>query len=74
MGSWNDLLGPLIYMPTDLKQTTLTVGLALFQTQYAGRWTIMMAGALVSIAPIIVLFLIAQRQFIEGIALSGVKR
>lgn len=74
MGSWNDLLGPLIYMPTDLKQTTLTVGLALFQTQYAGRWTIMMAGALVSIAPIILLFLIAQRQFIEGIALSGVKR
>lgn len=74
MGSWNDLLGPLIYMPTDLEQTTLTVGLALFQTQYAGRWTVMMAGALVSIAPIVLLFLVAQRQFIEGIALSGVKR
>ena len=74
MASWNDLLSPLIYMPTDLEKTTLTVGLSLFQTQYSGRWTVMMAGALVSIAPIVLLFLIAQRQFIEGIALSGVKR
>ena len=74
LGSWNDLLRPLIYLPADLKQTTLTVGLALFQTQYAGKWTIMMAGALVSIAPILLIFFIAQRQFIEGIALSGVKR
>jgi ABC-type glycerol-3-phosphate transport system permease component len=74
MASWNDLLGPLIYLPTDLSQTTITVGLALFQTQYAGRWTIMMAGALVSIAPVLALFMVAQRQFIEGIALSGVKR
>jgi ABC-type glycerol-3-phosphate transport system permease component len=74
MSSWNDLLGPLIYLPTDLNQTTITVGLALFQTQYSGRWTIMMAGALVSIAPVVALFAFAQRQFIEGIALSGVKR
>ncbi|MFN8569651.1 MAG: carbohydrate ABC transporter permease, partial [Kouleothrix sp.] len=74
LGAWNDLLGPLIYLPADLNKTTLTVGLALFQTQYAGHWTVMMAGALVSIAPMILLFLVAQRQFIEGIALSGVKR
>ncbi|KAB8142983.1 carbohydrate ABC transporter permease [Chloroflexia bacterium SDU3-3] len=74
LGSWNDLLGPLIYLPANLEKTTLTVGLSLFQTQYAGRWTVMMAGALVSIAPVMLLFFIAQRQFIEGIALSGVKR
>jgi multiple sugar transport system permease protein len=74
LGSWNDLLGPLIYLPADLERTTITVGLALFQTQYAGRWTVMMAGALVSIAPVMLLFFVAQRQFIEGIALSGVKR
>jgi multiple sugar transport system permease protein len=74
LASWNDLLGPLIYLPTDLEKTTLTVGLSLFQTQYAGRWTVMMAGALVSITPVMLLFFIAQRQFIEGIALSGVKR
>lgn len=74
MGAWNDLLGPLIYLPADLERTTLTVGLSLFQTQYSGRWTVMMAGALVSVLPVILLFLVAQRQFIEGIALSGVKR
>lgn len=71
--SWNDLLGPLIYLPTDLDQTTLTVGLALFQGQYGGKWTLMMAGSLVSIAPIIIIFFLAQRQFIEGIAFSGIK-
>lgn len=71
--SWNNLLTPLIYLPSDLTQTTLPVGLALFQQQYGGRWTIMMAGALVSIAPIILVFFFAQRQFIEGIALSGGK-
>ncbi len=71
--SWNNLLTPLIYLPSDLMQTTLPVGLALFQQQYGGRWTIMMAGALVSIAPIILVFFFAQRQFIEGIALSGGK-
>jgi ABC-type glycerol-3-phosphate transport system permease component len=71
--SWNDLLAPLIYLPTDLDQTTITVGLALFQTQYGGKWTLMMAGSLVSIAPIITLFFLAQRQFIAGIALSGIK-
>jgi len=72
--SWNDLLHPLIFLPADLDQTTLTVGLSLFQTQYAGRWTVMMAGALVSIAPILLVFAVAQRYFIEGIALSGVNR
>ena len=71
--SWNDLFGPLIYLPSDLEKTTLPVGLALFQAQYSGRWTVMMAGVLVSIAPIITVFFFAQRQFIEGIALSGVK-
>jgi multiple sugar transport system permease protein len=74
LGSWNNLWGPLIYLPTDLTQTTLPVGLALFQAQYAGRWTVMMAGSLVSIAPIIIVFFFAQKYFIEGIALSGVKR
>lgn len=72
--SWNDLLHPLIFLPADLDQTTLTVGLSLFQTQYAGKWTVMMAGALVSIAPVIVVFFFAQKQFIEGVAMSGVKK
>ncbi len=74
LGSWNNLLTPLIYLPSDLQQTTLPVGLSLLQSQYSGRWTIMMAGSLVSIAPIIIVFFFAQRFFIEGIALSGVKK
>ncbi len=72
--TWNDLLRPLVFLPTDLNQTTLTIGLSLFQTQYGGRWTVLMAGALVSILPILMLFFVAQKQFIEGVTLSGVKK
>jgi len=74
--SWNDLLHPLVYLPTDLHQTTLTVGLAFFQQQLqlGGKFTVLMAGAFLSIVPLLIIFFIAQRQFIEGIALSGVKR
>lgn len=74
--SWNDLLRPLVYLPTDMHQTTLTVGLAFFQQQLqaGGKFTVLMAGAFLSIVPLLIIFFIAQKQFIEGIALSGVKR
>lgn len=74
--SWNDLLHPLVYLPTDMSQTTLTVGLAFFQQQLqaGGKFTVLMAGAFLSIVPLLIIFFIAQKQFIEGIALSGVKR
>jgi multiple sugar transport system permease protein len=49
------------------------VGLALFQQQYAGQWTLMMAASLVSVAPVAIVFLFAQKHFVEGIALSGMK-
>ncbi|MEZ4666418.1 MAG: carbohydrate ABC transporter permease [Anaerolineae bacterium] len=76
LGSWNNLLTPLIYLPSNLEQTTLPVGLALLQAQTstAARWTVMMAGALISVAPIITVFIFAQRYFIEGIALTGIKQ
>lgn len=74
LGAWNDLLHPLIYLPTNLQRTTLTVGLSLFQIQLGGKWTILMAGTLISILPILVIFFFAQKQFIEGISLSGIKR
>jgi multiple sugar transport system permease protein len=73
MFSWNDLFMALIYLPSDMQTTTLPVGLALLQQQYAGKWTLMMAAVLISVAPIIVAFLIAQKQFIEGISMSGFK-
>ena len=71
--SWNDLFSALIYLPSDPEKTTLTVGLALFQTQYGGQWTLMMAASLISVAPIIIAFLLAQRHFVEGISMSGFK-
>jgi multiple sugar transport system permease protein len=74
--SWNDLLHPLVYLPTDLQKTTLTVGLAFFQQQLVqgGKFTVLMSGALISILPLILVFFFAQKQFVEGIALTGVKR
>jgi multiple sugar transport system permease protein len=72
MWTWNDLLNPLIYL-SDLDQYTTTVGLAFFQGQHVGKWPEMMAGALVSLAPMIVLFVVAQKYFVRGIALSGLK-
>jgi len=74
--AWNDLLRPLVYLPTNMQKTTLTVGLAFFQQQLqmGGKFTVLMAGAFLSIVPLLIIFFIAQRQFIEGIALSGVKR
>ena len=74
--AWNDLLHPLVYLPTDMHQTTLTVGLAFFQQQLVmgGKFTVLMAGAFLSILPLLIVFFFAQKQFIEGVALTGMKR
>lgn len=73
MWSWNDLLNPLIYL-RELEQLTLTAGLSFFQNQYGGKWSLMMAGAMVSILPILIIFFTAQKYFIQGIAMTGLKR
>ncbi|MGZ8527323.1 MAG: carbohydrate ABC transporter permease [Candidatus Limnocylindrales bacterium] len=72
MWTWNDLIDPIIYL-RDIESFTLTAGLSLFQGQFVGKWPLLMAGALVSIIPMIVLFVIAQRQFVRGIAMTGIK-
>ena len=72
MWSWNDLIDPIIYL-RDLDSLTVTAGLSLFQGQFVGKWPLLMAGALVSVIPMIVLFVIAQRHFVRGIALTGIK-
>jgi multiple sugar transport system permease protein len=72
MWSWNDLIDPVIYL-RDINTLTVTAGLSLFQGQYIGRWPLLMAGALVSVLPMILLFIVAQRQFVRGIALTGIK-
>ena len=72
MWSWNDFINPIIYL-RDVQSFTLTAGLSLFQGQYVGRWPLLMAGALVSVIPMIILFIVAQRHFVRGIALTGIK-
>lgn len=73
MFSWNDLFNALIYLPANMERTTLTVGLALLQQQYSGQWPVTMAAALISVAPIITVFFFAQRHFIAGISMTGLK-
>lgn len=72
MGAWNDLLGPIIYL-VDYDKMTLTVGLAFFRGQYTTDWPLLMAGAMISVVPIIALYLVAQRYFVAGVAMSGLK-
>jgi ABC-type glycerol-3-phosphate transport system permease component len=72
LGTWNDFLGPLIYL-TDGSKYTLAVGLAAFRGQYRTQWDLMMAAATVVTVPVIIVFLFAQKQFIEGITLTGLK-
>lgn len=72
IGSWNDFMAPLIFLQSQ-KNFTLTIGLSFFQGMHSTEWTLLMAATLLSIFPVILLFMIAQKYFIQGIALSGLK-
>ncbi len=70
MGSWGSFLWPLVVTHSmDLK--TLPVGLAAFQGQYGNDWTLLMAGSVMAIVPVIIVFVINQKHFVEGIKMSG---
>ena len=69
---WNDFMGPLIYLNSqNLK--TIQLGLRMFIQQYSADYALIMAAALVSLIPVIILFLALQRFFVEGIASTGIK-
>lgn len=70
--SWNDMLWPLI-VTTDQNSMPISAALATLQGQHRTDYPLMMAGALIAMAPIIILFMVLQRQFIEGIAFQGNK-
>lgn len=70
--SWNELLWPLIILNSPEKMT-LSVGLATMEGEYVSDYPVMMAGAVLAVIPMIVMFFIFQRQFIEGIATTGSK-
>src|SRR5262245_55811447 len=73
MYAWNDFSGPLIYLD-DATKYTLVLGLYTFQTRPGLiQWHLMMAAAMAVTVPLIVLFFMAQRYFIEGITLTGLK-
>jgi multiple sugar transport system permease protein len=67
---WNDYLGPVIYL-NNQNDFPLSLGLALIFGDYSTNWAWVMAGAAAATAPIIILFFLAQRTFIQGIALTG---
>ena len=73
MYAWNDFFAPLLYTVENPKAWTLAVGLSQFKTQYAVQWNLTMAATLLFMVPVVVLFLFAQRAFIEGVTLTGVK-
>lgn len=73
LGSWNDYFGPLIYI-NDQSKYTIALGIANMQSSYGfSNFAWIMAATCMSVLPIIVLFFFAQRTFIEGIALTGLK-
>jgi multiple sugar transport system permease protein len=72
IGSWDDFLGPLIYI-NRLDNYTVSLALRLFQDQYGTDFSLLMAAALVHLVPVMILFFIAQRYFVKGIAMTGLK-
>jgi multiple sugar transport system permease protein len=72
MANWNDFLWPLMVIQ-DFSNMTLPVALALFRGQHNIQYGLAMAGSVISITPVLVLFLFAQRYFVEGTVMSGLK-
>ncbi|MBI1333520.1 MAG: ABC transporter permease subunit [Armatimonadetes bacterium] len=73
MGTWNDFLGPLIYL---LRQETFTLSLGLeFYHSHAGGtiWNLLMAATSIVVVPVLILFFFCQKQFIKGISITGIK-
>jgi multiple sugar transport system permease protein len=70
--TWNDYLGPLIYLRSpDLR--TIQLGLSTFISQYNAEYALIMTGSVLSVLPIAVIFLLGQRYFVEGLATTGLK-
>jgi len=69
---WNDFLAPLIYLHDQTKYT-VTLGLNFFRSSYDVRWGYLMAASLVTMLPVVILFFFAQRLFIQGITVTGLK-
>lgn len=71
--NWNDFFGPLLYLGTNPKLYTLGLALSEFRTMHHVEWNLTMAASILFMLPVIVLFFLAQRVFVEGVTLTGVK-
>jgi multiple sugar transport system permease protein len=72
LNGWNDFIGPLLYLNSPEK-FTVAIGLATFRSVMRTRYDLLMAASAAMILPVIVLFFFAQRYFIQGVVLSGLK-
>ena len=72
LNTWNDFQRPLIFL-NDESLWTLSMGLAKFQGTYVTQWNQMMAGALITMVPVLILYIFAQKYFVQGIVMSGLK-
>lgn len=73
MTNWDSFIWPLLVLD-DMDKRTLPLGLAIFRQQFGtSDWNLIMAGTLLSILPVMIVFFVAQKHFIEGITLSGLK-
>ena len=72
VNTWNDFLGPLIYLTkTELK--TIQIGLRMFITQYSAEYGLIMAASVVALIPVLIVFLSLQKYFVQGVASTGIK-
>lgn len=72
LASWNDLMWPLVVATYD-DRTTLAVGLSSLQGQFSSNYPVMMAASFLAMLPIMILFIVLQRQVVQGLAHSGMK-
>jgi len=72
MGTWNNFIGPLIYVRS-YNAMPLSLGLRMFQEAYSAEWGALMAASLMMILPVIIVFFLLQRYFVQGISLTGLK-
>lgn len=68
--TWNDFLWPLVVTSTDAMRT-IPVGLSYFVGQYSTAWNLLMAGSVIALLPVLIVFVVAQKSFVQGITLSG---
>ena len=71
MAHYNNFMGPLLYLSSNDK-FTLPLGLYWYQGRYGNFWHLVMAASTVSVLPLIVLFFVAQDQFVRGVSFSGI--